>query len=70
MKNSKTIPDDLIAPTIGQKESRQRMRKLERALNAASEAVQIAKEEYHYLIYGTEYGSHKENRRCHTPDMR
>ena len=30
------------------------MRRLERALNTANEAVQIARDEYHYLVYGRE----------------
>ena len=43
MQNSPNPPHDLIAPTIQPNEARKRMRKLERALNTANEAVQIAR---------------------------
>nr|VFK61679.1 MAG: hypothetical protein BECKTUN1418F_GA0071002_12672 [Candidatus Kentron sp. TUN]VFK64751.1 MAG: hypothetical protein BECKTUN1418D_GA0071000_12852 [Candidatus Kentron sp. TUN]VFK70466.1 MAG: hypothetical protein BECKTUN1418E_GA0071001_12682 [Candidatus Kentron sp. TUN] len=47
-------PHDLIAPTIQPNEARKRMRRLERALDTANEAVQIASDEYYYLMYGRE----------------
>nr|VFK51169.1 MAG: hypothetical protein BECKTUN1418D_GA0071000_10066 [Candidatus Kentron sp. TUN]VFK52565.1 MAG: hypothetical protein BECKTUN1418F_GA0071002_10105 [Candidatus Kentron sp. TUN]VFK53052.1 MAG: hypothetical protein BECKTUN1418E_GA0071001_10125 [Candidatus Kentron sp. TUN] len=37
---------NLVAPTIQPNEARKRMRKLERALDSANEAVQIARNEY------------------------
>nr|VFK58436.1 MAG: hypothetical protein BECKTUN1418F_GA0071002_11444 [Candidatus Kentron sp. TUN]VFK60306.1 MAG: hypothetical protein BECKTUN1418D_GA0071000_11204 [Candidatus Kentron sp. TUN]VFK67331.1 MAG: hypothetical protein BECKTUN1418E_GA0071001_11424 [Candidatus Kentron sp. TUN] len=45
---------NLIAPIIQPNEARKRMRKLERALDSANEAVQIARDEYHYLMYERE----------------
>nr|VFJ87970.1 MAG: hypothetical protein BECKLFY1418A_GA0070994_10034 [Candidatus Kentron sp. LFY]VFJ99667.1 MAG: hypothetical protein BECKLFY1418B_GA0070995_11534 [Candidatus Kentron sp. LFY] len=61
MKNSETIPNDLIAPTIKPKEARQRIRKLGNLLRTASVAIQSAEKEFHYLIYGIEGKSRKEN---------
>nr|VFK66363.1 MAG: hypothetical protein BECKUNK1418G_GA0071005_108910 [Candidatus Kentron sp. UNK]VFK71995.1 MAG: hypothetical protein BECKUNK1418H_GA0071006_109010 [Candidatus Kentron sp. UNK] len=60
MKDSKPARN-LVAPTIKPNESRQRMRNIENLLNTASNAIQSAKEEYHYLIYGTE-GSTQEKK--------
>nr|VFK60853.1 MAG: hypothetical protein BECKTUN1418D_GA0071000_11373 [Candidatus Kentron sp. TUN] len=54
MQDPSNPPHDLIAPTIQPNEARKRMRKLERALDTANEAVQIARDEYHYLMYGRE----------------
>nr|VFK58620.1 MAG: hypothetical protein BECKTUN1418F_GA0071002_11492 [Candidatus Kentron sp. TUN]VFK61281.1 MAG: hypothetical protein BECKTUN1418D_GA0071000_11483 [Candidatus Kentron sp. TUN]VFK67422.1 MAG: hypothetical protein BECKTUN1418E_GA0071001_11462 [Candidatus Kentron sp. TUN] len=48
------FPKDVFAPTISQNELRERRRKMERALNEASEAIRTAKEKFHYMIYGTE----------------
>nr|VFK50775.1 MAG: hypothetical protein BECKTUN1418D_GA0071000_10021 [Candidatus Kentron sp. TUN] len=53
MKDPK-FPKEVFAPTISRNELRERKRKMERALDEASEAIRTAKEEFHYMIYGTE----------------
>ena len=52
MKDPK-FPKQVFAPTISPNELRERRRKMERALNEASQAIRTAKEEFHYMIYGT-----------------
>nr|VFK50336.1 MAG: hypothetical protein BECKTUN1418E_GA0071001_100235 [Candidatus Kentron sp. TUN]VFK51479.1 MAG: hypothetical protein BECKTUN1418F_GA0071002_100233 [Candidatus Kentron sp. TUN]VFK59475.1 MAG: hypothetical protein BECKTUN1418D_GA0071000_11033 [Candidatus Kentron sp. TUN] len=59
MKDPK-FPKEIFAPTISQNELRERRRKMERALNEASEAIRTAKEEFHYMVYGAEDPAHKE----------
>nr|VFK60979.1 MAG: hypothetical protein BECKTUN1418F_GA0071002_12395 [Candidatus Kentron sp. TUN]VFK64446.1 MAG: hypothetical protein BECKTUN1418D_GA0071000_12614 [Candidatus Kentron sp. TUN]VFK70192.1 MAG: hypothetical protein BECKTUN1418E_GA0071001_12435 [Candidatus Kentron sp. TUN] len=51
MKDPK-FPKEIFAPTITPNELREHKRKMERALNDASEAIQVAREEFHYLVYG------------------
>nr|VFK60535.1 MAG: hypothetical protein BECKTUN1418F_GA0071002_12196 [Candidatus Kentron sp. TUN]VFK69970.1 MAG: hypothetical protein BECKTUN1418E_GA0071001_12246 [Candidatus Kentron sp. TUN] len=54
MKDPK-FPKEVFAPTISPNELREHKRKMERALNDASEAIQVAREEFHYMVYGTEH---------------
>jgi len=66
-KRNSTMKDpkparDLIAPTIKPKEDRQRMRDLENLLTTASNTIQTAREEYHFLIYGVEFKLREERR--------
>ena len=54
ISKEKELPNDFIAPTVKKSELRQRMRKIEKSLHAASDAIKTAEEEYHYLVYGVE----------------
>nr|VFK60481.1 MAG: hypothetical protein BECKTUN1418F_GA0071002_12154 [Candidatus Kentron sp. TUN]VFK69805.1 MAG: hypothetical protein BECKTUN1418E_GA0071001_12144 [Candidatus Kentron sp. TUN] len=61
MKDPK-FPKEVFAPTITPNELREHKRKMERALDEASEAIQVARAEYHYLVYGVEDTSRKARR--------
>nr|VFK54369.1 MAG: hypothetical protein BECKTUN1418F_GA0071002_10421 [Candidatus Kentron sp. TUN]VFK56630.1 MAG: hypothetical protein BECKTUN1418E_GA0071001_10421 [Candidatus Kentron sp. TUN] len=61
MKDPK-FPKEVFVPTITPNELREHKRKMERALNDASEAIQVAREEFHYLVYGVEDKSREERR--------